>query len=256
MADAHLHVGLYKTGTSTIQAALDSRVEALAAAGVLYPGGEHRAHRLAAYDLLGQRVRGDDAVTAGAFQRLVEEAASHPGSDVLVSDEELGLARPRHARRVVRSLSPRRVHVIVGVRDMARTVVSAWQQNVMTGSTTTWHDFITAVRDPEAATEPDATAFWLRHDLLRVLDTWSTAIPPERIRVVTMPPRGVGAHCLLDRFAEAAGLPPEVWGNQEVAPHNVSLGAAEVELVRRLNAAVVPVLNQACLLYTSDAADE
>ena len=212
---------------------------------MLYPGGRHRAHRLAAYDLLGQRVRGDDAVSAGAFQRLVEEAASQAGSDVLISDEELGLARPRHVRRVVRSFGPRRVHVIVAARDMARTVVSAWQQNVMTGSTTTWHDFIAAVRDPEVASEPDATAFWLRHDLLRVLDTWSTAIPPERIRVVTVPPPGAGARCLLDRFAEAAGLPPDVWGNHEVDPHNVSLGAAEVEVVRRLNAAVVPVLNQA-----------
>ena len=245
MSDVHLHVGLPKTGTSTIQAALDARADALAAAGVLYPGGRHRAHRLATYDLLGQRVRGDDAVSAGAYRRLVEEAASLAGSDVLISDEKLGLARPRHVRRVVRSFSPRRVHVIVAARDMARTVVSAWQQNVMTGSTTTWHDFITAVRDPQAASEPDATAFWLRHDLLRVLDTWSTAIPPERIRVVTVPPAGAGTRCLLDRFAEAAGLPPDVWGNHEVAPHNVSLGAAEVEVVRRLNAAVVPVLNQA-----------
>ncbi|HET6938977.1 MAG TPA: hypothetical protein VFI19_10250, partial [Nocardioides sp.] len=105
MPEIHLHVGLPKTGTSTIQAALDSRVDALAAAGVLYPGGRHRAHRLAAYDLLGQRVRGDDAdVVAGAFQRLVDEVRAYGGPRVLISDEELGLARPRHVRRVVRSL--------------------------------------------------------------------------------------------------------------------------------------------------------
>ncbi len=73
MSDVHLHVGLYKTGTSTIQAALDARVEALAAAGILHPGGRQRAQRPAVYDLLGQRVRGDDAVVAGALKRLVEE---------------------------------------------------------------------------------------------------------------------------------------------------------------------------------------
>src|SRR4051812_37619185 len=106
MPDVHLHVGLYKTGTSTIQAALDARVDALEAAGVLYPGGQQRAHRLAAYDLLGQRVSGDDAVVAGAFRRLAEEAAAYPGPSVLISDEELTLARPRHVRRVVRSFSP------------------------------------------------------------------------------------------------------------------------------------------------------
>ena len=64
-------------------------------AGVLYPGGRHRAHRLAAYDLLGQRVRGDDAdLVAGAFTSLVEEIARYTGPSIIVSEEELGLARP------------------------------------------------------------------------------------------------------------------------------------------------------------------
>ena len=91
---------------------------------------------------------------------------------------------------------------------------------------------------------PDATAFWVRHDLLRVLDAWGTVVPPERIRVVTVPPRGAAARCLLDRFAVATGLPPDLWQAPDVAERNVSLGAAEVEVVRRLNALVVPRLNQ------------
>ena len=124
-------------------------------------------------------------------------------------------------------------------------MVSAWHQNVMTGSTTTWLDFMTAVRDPAAVSVPDATAFWLRHDLLRVLDTWSSAVAPERIRVLTVPPPGAPAHTLLERFSEAAELPADLWGRGEVAVRNVSLGAAEVEVMRRLNEAVVPVLNQA-----------
>jgi hypothetical protein len=243
MPDVHLHVGLPKTGTPTIQATLDARVDALAAVGVLYPGRRHRAHRLAAYDLLGQRVRGDDAIVAGAFRRLVEEVAAHPGPTALISDEELGLARPRHVRRVVRELGGDRLHIVVGVRDMARTVVSAWQQNVMTGSTTSWPTFIEAVRDPRAASIPDATAFWLRHDVLRVLDAWGTAVPPERIRVLTVPPPGAAAHRLLDRFGTATGLPPDWWGHGEVAERNVSMGAAEVEVVRRLNLAVGSRLN-------------
>jgi hypothetical protein len=245
MPEIHVHVGLPKTGTSTIQAALDARVDALAAAGVLYPGGRHRAHRVAAYDLLGQRVRGDDAdVVPGAFQRLVDEVRAYGGPRVLISDEELGLARPRHVRRVVRSLGPDQVHVVIGVRDMARTVVSAWQQNVMTGSTTPWREFIAAVRDPASQTVPDATAFWLRHDLLRVLDSWGTAVPPERILVVTVPPPGADGRCLLDRFAAATGLPAGLWDDRGTPQLNVSLGAAETEVVRRLNAVVRPLLNQ------------
>ena len=249
MAELHLHVGLYKTGTSTIQAALDTRVDALATAGVLYPGGGHRAHRLATYDLLGQRVRGEDVAVAGAFRRLTEEVATYGGPSVLISDEGLGLCRPRHVRRVVRGFGSRDVHVVIGARDMARTVVSAWQQDVMTGSTTEWRDFIAGVRHPEGGQVPDATAFWVRYDLLRVLDVWSSAVPLDRITVVTVPRAGASPQCLLDRFAAATGLPPDVWGVRAVAQQNVSLGAAEVEVVRRLNLAVGRTVNQAQLRF-------
>src|SRR5262245_29170112 len=137
MADVHLHVGLPKTGTSSIQAALETHVSALAEAGVLFPGGRHRAQRLAAYDLLGQRVRGDNADRVpGAFNRLAQEMAAYTGRSIVVSEEELGLARPRHVKKLVRTLGHHRVHVVIGVRDMARTVVSAWQQDVVSGDTT------------------------------------------------------------------------------------------------------------------------
>ena len=62
--------------------------------------------------------------------------------------------------------------------------------------------------------------------------------------MVTVPPGGAGARCLLDRFAVASGLPPDLWRGPDLAERNVSLGAAEVEVVRRLNALVVPQLNQ------------
>ena len=55
---------------------------------------------------------------------------------------------------------------------------------------------------------PEATAFWVRHDVLRVLDALGHGRPPERIRVVTVPPRGVAARCLLDRFATAPNCHP------------------------------------------------
>ena len=243
MADVHVHVGLPKTGTSSIQAALDAHAIALAEAGVLYPGGRHRAHRLATYDLLGQRVRGDDAdLVAGAFNALVAEMAGFTGRSIVVSEEELGLARPRHVRKLVRSLADHQCHVVIGVRDMARTVVSAWQQDLVTGGTTSWRDFIAAVREPQASTVPAATAFWIRQDPLRVIDAWTAAVPLERITVMTVPPTGASTRTLLQRFALAADLPVELGDGG--GPRNVSLGAAELEVVRRLNPSVLTRLNQ------------
>ncbi|MGZ5404225.1 MAG: hypothetical protein ACXWDL_06215 [Nocardioides sp.] len=245
MGEVHVHVGLPKTGTSSIQAALDARRASLAEAGVLYPGGRHRAQRLAAYDLLGQRVRGDDAdPVAGAFNSLVEEMVGYTGRLIVVSEEELGLARPRHVRRLVRSLAHHHVHVVIGIRDMARTVVSAWQQDVVTGGTATWQDFITSVREPRQRAVPAATAFWIRHDPLRVIDAWSTEVPVGRISVMTVPPAGASSRTLLERFAVATGLPIELWDAGEPRPRNVSLGAAELEVIRRLNPHVLAGLNQ------------
>jgi hypothetical protein len=233
LSDVFLHVGLPKTGTTTIQSALTERVDVLTAAGVLYPGGR-RLQRLAAFDLLGQRVPGDDAIVAGAFNRLVAEVAPYGGPRVLVSEEELGLCRPRHVRRFVRALDGHRVHVVIGVRDLGRTLVSAWQQSVVMGATTTWTEFVSSIRDPSSSPTRTAAGFAARHDVLRVLDAWGTQVPHERIRLVTVPPRGSPGDILLDRFARATDLPPRVLADGQPV-RNVSLGAAEVEVIRRMN---------------------
>ena len=244
MADVHLHVGLPKTGTTTIQAVLDASVQTLARDGVLVAGGCHQAQRLAVYDLLGQRVAGEErGVVAGSLRRLLDEVAAHRGRSVVVSEEELSLARPRHVRTLVRSLEGHRVFVVIGARDMARTLVSAWQQSVVNCSTTAWHDFIASARGDAHAPPSEGVAFWLRHDLLRVVDAWSTAVPLERIRLVTVPPPGAGNGLLLDRFAAAADLPVGAFCRAPGGPRNVSLGAAELEAVRRLNVALGDQLN-------------
>lgn len=242
MADVFLHVGLYKTGTTTIQGALESTAEQLAAAGVLFPGG-HRAQRLATYDLLGQRVGGEQrGEAAGALGRLVDLVAAHDGPTVVVSEEELSLCRPRHARRLVRALDGHRVFIVVGARDMARTMVSAWQQTIVNGGTTTWDEFVSSVRGRAGVQPSEGISFHWRHDLLRVIDTWSTAVPVDRLRLVTVPPRGAPGTTLLARFAAAVELPTG-WPGDRQQVRNVSLGAAELEVVRRLNEAVGERLN-------------
>jgi len=255
MADVFLHIGLAKTGTTTIQAALDARVEQLAANGVLFAGGGHRAQRLAAYDLLGQRIDGDDRdVVAGSLTRLTDEIAAYAGRSVVISEEELSHARPRHARRLVRALEPHRVFVVITVRDLARTLVSSWQQSIAQGAATRWPDFIGAVRgDADAAATSEGVSFWLRQDLLRVLDTWGTVVPAERILIVTVPPPGSSWQVLLDRFADATGLPPGTWASQPVRARNVALGATELEVVRRLNETIAGRLSTAQYRFVLEA---
>lgn len=58
MPEIVLHVGLPKTGTTSIQAALHLSARELAGHGILVPGRDHGDHQRAAYDLIGQRVGG------------------------------------------------------------------------------------------------------------------------------------------------------------------------------------------------------
>ena len=233
-ADVCIHIGLPKTGTTTIQAALDASGPALGTCGVLVPGGGHGAHRRATFDLIGQRVAGEHNVIPGAFDSLMEEVRGYPGSRVVMSEEELARARPRHVKRIVRALEGHEVFVVVSLRDLARTMTSAWQQSVVMGATTPWCEFAAGVRSLDEGSPSAGASFRLRHDALRVLDVWERWIPRDRIRVVTVPPPGAPRTLLLERFAAAAGIPAHAW-RTDLAIHNDSLGVAETELIRRLN---------------------
>jgi hypothetical protein len=242
MAQVFLHVGLPKTGTTSIQAALEAAAAELDDAGVLFPCGTHHAQHLAAFDLLGQRAPGEREAAAGAFRRMIAEIDAYGGDRVVMSEEELGLARPGQVRRVVRALSGHEVFVVIGVRDLGRTLVSAWQQGILMGDTTCWPDFVEAVRDPARGDIRTGASFRLRHDLVRVLDAWSTHVPVARIRVFTAPPVGSPHEVLLSRFAAAAELPATFWDGH-AAPRNQSPGPAQVEVVRRLNAVLTSRLD-------------
>lgn len=236
MTRVFLHVGLAKTGTTTIQTALEESRAACARHGLHLAGGRHRASRMAAYDLVGRRIEGDrvDPV-AGAFRRLVADIDTCGAPRAVVSEELLALAQSRHVRRVGEALRRHELEVVVGVRDLGRTVLSAWQQEIVNGQSFRWREYADAVRDPEQGRVRAGVAFWLRHDVLRVLDTWGRLVPPDRVHLVVAPPRSAPEHVLLDRFAEAVGLPTGVL-RAGGPPRNAALGVAELELVRRLNA--------------------
>lgn len=250
MADrVYVHIGLPKTGTSYLQQTLWRSRHDLARAGVLVPGESHRVQRFAVWDLLGRRLRGvHQPRVPGSWQRLVEDGRAWPGRQVMVSDDLLVHARPGHVRRIVRAFAPAEVHVVVTVRDLARVICSMWQQELSKGRTWPWAEFLAAVRDPEHGAATAGVAFWLRYDLQKVLDVWRTAVPPERVHIVVVPPAGSPPTELLERFAaatglDAAGLTPAP------AEANPSVGMAETELLRRLNEALHGRLNERQYLH-------
>jgi hypothetical protein len=138
----------------------------------------------------------------------------------------------------VRSLQPAQVHIVLTVRDMATLLPAEWQETVKHRNARSWEDWLGDVIDRESA-DADRRQwwFWRVHDTLAILRLWAEHVPPERIHVVTNPPRGSAADLLWERFASLLGIDPGCADPSRARP-NVSLGMAETEFLRRLNQAL------------------
>ena len=232
----YVHIGLGKTGTTTIQRALHECREPLLSHGIDVAGQSRRDTRRAVYDLMGRRIgHGDNAGVAGAFEPWAAGIATSRTKTVVCSEEMLALARPGHVRRLVSAVAPRRLVVVVTVRELGSVLISSWQQSVMTGRTETLEQFLAAVRDPAGEPASVGVAFWLREDLSRVLDSWGRRVSVADFRIVVVPRWG-DPWPLEDRFGSVIGAPNGLLRLPRRA--NASPGGAEVEVVRRLNAQV------------------
>lgn len=221
-----LHVGLMKSGTTFVQQQLFAQKDTLGEAGVLVPCRSWGRQVGAAKDVL----RGSDD---GVWAELVEEVAAHDGRSV-VSVELLGPGGRPQRRRVVESLRPHRVEVVITARDLNRQAVSLWQETIQNGRVWSWADYLDGVQvaiPPGPEDVPDTgRTFWRQQDLHRIATSWAEVA--DRVSVVTVPPPGAPRDLLLGRFTEAAGLPA-----MEVVDTgaNESLGLASVLALREVN---------------------
>ena len=144
-----IHVGLQKTGTSYLQAALLRSRESLADQGLdLVPPTKRESFELMVVirdryaDAARRRVRPQ-------HPRAVHRASSRrrTGSRAVYSQESLAAARPAQIERLLDACGDREVHVVVTVRDLARALPSAWQEELKAGQ----HD---ALRRPPAPAPP------------------------------------------------------------------------------------------------------
>ncbi|HWM00027.1 MAG TPA: hypothetical protein VNP20_22000 [Nocardioidaceae bacterium] len=229
-----LHVGLYKTGTTYLQNLLRENRRSLRRSGIYLPP-RRREVTFAALDLIDRQFRGTrDARVPGAWDRLAAAVYDSGLPTAIISEERLSVATPRQVRRAVAAFASAQVDVVVTVRDLSRVLVSHWQEEVKNGATWTLPEYADALRDPEGAGSHPARGFWMHEDVTAVLRAWGSAVPVERIHVVTVPPAGAPSGLLAERFGSVAGFKPRdvaregVWTNENV-------GAVGTELIRRLN---------------------
>ncbi|MDQ4007255.1 MAG: hypothetical protein M3211_04050 [Actinomycetota bacterium] len=231
-----VHVGAPKTGTTFLQNVLWTNRDALAEDGVLYPYARPHEHFAAMLDL---RERAWGAKPAGhwrgTWDAVASRAASWTGHTVVLGNEVLGGANERQIRRLVDSLAPAEVHVLFTARDLARQLVSDWQEHLKHKHTITLEDFVDElVEHGLDARPPFGEMFWGLHDAAHVLSRWARVVPADRVHVVTLPPPGGPRDALWQRFCQVTGLDPTRY-SLDVRRANPSLGRSEAELVRRLN---------------------
>lgn len=229
----YLHVGAPKTGTTYVQDRLTRNADTLAAHGVHFPSRSRFVdadlfHFQAALDLLGQDWGGPPGHAEGAWEAMVRRVRRTSGT-VVISHEILAPAPKDKVCQVMRDLGDAEVHVVYSARDLARQLPAAWQESVKQGRKWTFARFLDRV---EHGNPWFARAF----DLPRVLGTWGTQLPPERVHVVTVPHRGPDTppDLLWHRFCEVLGVDP-AWAPVDTDRANRSLGIAETQVVRRLN---------------------
>ncbi len=234
-----LHVGTPKSGTTFLQKTLWRQREALRAAGVICPGANQREMFLAAIEVRGTHKAwgvGEEQL-AGTWRRVCREARQFPGTTIL-SHELLAAADVDQVKRALAELHGLEVHLVVTARDLARQVVSEWQERIKNGSTSTFQEFQDKLLQ-QVAGDDYGSLFWRYQHLPDVLHRWGAELPPDHVHVV-VPPRSSRDPAELWRlFGEAAGFDGSAisTGSQE-GPANQSLGVTQIAILRSVNQAL------------------
>ncbi len=228
-----IHIGAPKTGTTYLQHMLFGYRTQLLADGVSYPADSYDDHFFAAVDLQALDFSGAPRPeAAGAWDRLAARVHAWDGVSV-VSHDVLAGATPEQARRAIASFAPAEVHVVLTARDLGRQLPSHWQEDVKHGQTRTfrqWYDAIARREDDDW----QLRWFWRVEDLPDMLQRWGSALPPERVHVVTVPHHGADEGTLWARFASVLGVDRDDLDLDVVSHLNRGLGVAEVALLRTI----------------------
>ncbi|GAA0741971.1 hypothetical protein LRH25_04800 [Ideonella azotifigens] len=129
MADVYLHIGLNKTGTSSIQDFFFLNIEAMAQEGICYPraGLDGAAHHALSY-WLGTPEPDRNFEQSPMVLAMRKEIAG--ASKVVISSEDLHTHGARGARILKRLFAGHQVKVVFYVREHLSYLASWYQQNV------------------------------------------------------------------------------------------------------------------------------
>lgn len=228
-----LHIGMHKTGTSSVQRYFSRNRAILRRMGVCYPksigvGGEIQPKHAALFDALSHEADFGTAhsllgSSADAITRTAAEIEVAPGNLGVLSAEGLSGERPVFAAAVAELADRFDTTVVMFVRRQDHWVESFYKQMVLSRDvreTRSFHEFI----------EAETTK---RHmDYAQIVAWWREIF--EDVRVIGFHPAGPLRPLM--RLMDVAELGrPYRWLPFANAHENQSPGAEAVEVIRRCN---------------------
>jgi hypothetical protein len=231
----YLHIGAPKCGSSYLQSLLWRNRDALMRDGVYVPGRSQTDHFHAGTDFRGQPyvTQADDGPWRGAWDRLVDDAERSGFRKIVISSEFLASAESDAIAPRLERLADDDVQLVYAVREFAGLLGSVWQQTVRTSPAAPWPEWLARL-----AVNSGTDWVWTRHNFTRVLDGW-TARGVGRFHVLVLPRPGGPPGELWRRFGSIVG-----WRARTTigaSRGNESLGYAQAEVLRRLQALLVEV---------------
>ncbi|MFE7407805.1 hypothetical protein [Isoptericola sp. NPDC057559] len=226
-----LHIGLMKTGTTSLQNAAAALRPELLARGVRYPG-RHTNHRSAVNDFMGQSWGWDTAPVEGAWRKLRAEIDGDTENRVWFGHEFAANADDATVAAWRAELGER-AHVVVTLRNYAAILPSMWQEMMKEGHPWTFERWLknSFADQPEEELRP----FLERHDQGRVVTRWAEAFGPENVTVVVVDKSTPSL--LFDAFESMLGLEHGLLGTAKLDGKSTNRGMSveEAELLRALN---------------------
>lgn len=238
--DIHLHIGLEKTGTTTLQQFLAGNRASLRARGILFPEspGEQNQTRLAAYaldpdsgDSVLRRHTAEQEHEAfrTVFRRaFVREARQSGCRQMLLSNEHCSsrLKSVADIRQLKTLLD--RVGTVVGVviylRRQDDFLLSTYSTSIKTGAVARF-------------AMPRERKIERRYDFAEILRNWAAVFGEAAMRPRIFAPEDFVEGDLLADFCEAMNIPRDGIVREDKR-RNLSLSAEGLEMLRLLNAAV------------------
>jgi hypothetical protein len=234
-----LHIGIYKTGTTSLQSVLSANRGILKAHEVHYPDHGLDSHSTLASSVMqknwGWADRGETTFSPWYWNNFVKDLAKLTGT-VLISSEFFCQADDDQVARIRASLPNCKITVVIGLRPLNELLWSTYQQLIKFGRHYSVDEWLQSTFGDFDSGNLNS-GFWLRNHQDRLISRWGEEFGKENLRIVTSDPRQPAL--ALNLIKDLAGI-SQVALNEKSAElnKNRSMTVIETEVVRDINKSI------------------